>query len=195
MEHLKRILNKNKTPNRIFDEIARQPYDILRLTAVCIAHRIIKFSSHQSQLSDILRQFEEYPAKTTITDMLLCKRRLSELGAIKHRLRRESDWEYWQGKTNQACILAFNNLYQIVKGENEKAHFERFVEQAAAAYGFAESMRQMKAAQKQTYDFGDPTESKLLETQKYNTLRAHRSHINALGVAKVEFLRALREEI
>lgn len=199
MEILKQILKKKKSPERILSEIKNHPNkDILNLTAVCIAHQIILLSSHKSQLSDILNQFKEYPAKTKTLEMLLCKRRLSVLGNVDQKPRRESDWRYWQCRTDQACIHAFNNLYQLVNGENQKIYFQRFVEQASLAYGYAESARQVRNAQKQIYEFennSNDINSKAEKIKKFNIFRAHRSHISAKGVAIVEFLRKLREDL
>lgn len=196
MNELKQILHEQKTPDRIFEKLGRQSNDTLRLIAVCIARQISKFSSHESILSDILNQFESYPQKTLIIDLLMCKRRLTKLGNIRHTAKRDSDWSYWQAKTDQACIFAFNNLLEIVKSESSvRNYYLRFIEQASLTYGFAEAMRQMKNVQNQRYEFDANVDSKILETQKHNTLRAHRSHISGQRVAKVEFLKILKEKL
>jgi len=191
---LSQIVNEKSSPNRIFEKLGRQSHEILRQVAACIARQIVEFSTHRPILLDILRQFESYPARTQTIDLLLCKRRLTNHANIRHALRRESDWRYWQTRADQACLFAFSNLLEIVKGGKDvRDHYNRFIEQASYAYGFNESKRQMKRLETQQYEFKDGVESKVLETKKHNALRANRGKISAQGVAKVEFLKALKE--
>lgn len=192
-EILKSTLQKDKTPIRIFAELVHYPPNTLILIAVCIAEQIIKFSSHQNILKNMLHKFTAYPTNKTKLDLLRCKRRLTFLDKHDFLINQELNPKYWQQKTDNHVIRSMKNLYYIViEDKGYRIHFNRFMQNAAMAYGFYESKRQIINAQKQLYDFGDEF-SQIIETQKHNKLRAHCSWRSGERVAYHEFIKRLRE--
>lgn len=191
IEQLKRTLNEGRTPVRVFAALVHFPKEILRNLSACIARHIIEFSSQQAQLKEILDKFEGFPSNQI--DMLLCKKRLVQLAAIKQVSQRQSDWRYWQNKSNTACINACQNFYQIIVNDQDyKKHFHIFIQWAIKAYGFNEAKLQLQETQERVYDFGN-FDSNLLQTQKFNRLAASRSYTSGERVAYSHFLELLRE--
>jgi hypothetical protein len=191
-ETLVNTLNKNKTPIRIFAELVHYPLEILTSISICIAEESIKFASSKARLIEVLSKYKEYPIATKDIDLLLCKRLLNELKAVRPPTRAEMDPRYWQWRADRLIISGLINLYYLlIKEDNFREIFNQLIKNLTQAYGASESKKQLKEMGGQQYDFGDTTNS-LIRVQQYNTTRAQNSRLNGERVAYHEYLRVLR---